>query len=157
MIRLVSQDTFGERFSAARAESPLIARATSEFDPSCQQDTRFYLIDNAPPHQGQFRPAAVLHYYESAGFAVRPDGELVYVFSTVKGQGDVIVRAAIARGADHLDCFDGYLPGLYSRNGIARITSLPNWTPGGPDVVYMGTWSGSGAYKALAKAETAVR
>lgn len=72
-----------------------------------------------------------------SGFAVTPDAELIGVFSAVRGRGDDIVRAAIAAGATHLDCFDGYLPALYARHGFVETRREPNWTPGGPDVVYM--------------------
>jgi hypothetical protein len=72
-----------------------------------------------------------------SGYAVKPGGELVGVFSTVKGRGEIIVRDAIENGATHLDCFDGYLPTLYGRHGFVETSREANWAPGGPDVVYM--------------------
>lgn len=72
-----------------------------------------------------------------SGFAVSTTGELVGVFSTERGRGDLILSAAVAAGATHLDCFDGYLPSLYARHGFRETSREPNWTPGGPDVVYM--------------------
>ena len=65
------------------------------------------------------------------------DGELCGVFSTVKGRGDAIMRDALTAGAVRLDCFDGYLPGFYARHGFRETHREENWTPGGPDVVYM--------------------
>lgn len=72
-----------------------------------------------------------------SGFIVCEDGELVGLFSRVRGRGDELVRAAIKAGARRLDCFDGYLTELYARHGFREVRREPNWTPGGPDVVYM--------------------
>lgn len=73
----------------------------------------------------------------NAGYVIAPGGELVGLYSSQRGHGDDLVSDAIANGAVHLDCFDGYLVTLYQRHGFERVTSLPNWTPDGPDVVYM--------------------
>lgn len=64
-------------------------------------------------------------------------GDLRLVFSTVRGRGDALVASAILHGARTLDCFDGYLPTLYARHGFRVIRREANWTPGGPDVVFM--------------------
>lgn len=64
--------------------------------------------------------------------------DLRQVFSAVPGRGDLLVSDAVRRaGADTLDCFDGYLPTLYARHGFRETRRETNWTPGGPDVVYM--------------------
>lgn len=118
----VKSGYFARIFRNVRADYDLIREATSDY--ATARGTRFYLWSDG---------------VEYAGFGIRPTGELVYVYSTASGLGDCIVTAAIERGATHLDCFDGYLTGLYSRNGFERVTSLPNHTPGGPDVVYMAT------------------
>lgn len=72
-----------------------------------------------------------------AGFGIRPDGELVGLFSRVRGWGDYLVSEAVRHGATHLNCFDGYLVELYRRRGFIVRERLPNWTVGGPDVVLM--------------------
>jgi hypothetical protein len=128
---------FRKEYDRARADYSRIRWATSEYDTTpAARGTRYYLWADG------------MH---TAGYAIRADGELVYVFSTTRGMGDAIVADAVAHGADHLDCFDGYLVNLYSRHGFVRVTSLPNWTPGGDDVVYMAT---HGAYdKALTRAD----
>lgn len=72
-----------------------------------------------------------------AGYGVRSDGELVFVHSWTRGQGDAIVTDAISRGARRLDCYDGHLTTLYGRHGFVVTAREPNWTPGGPDVVWM--------------------
>jgi hypothetical protein len=73
----------------------------------------------------------------NSGFVVKASGELVGVFSTIKGRGDAIVTAAILNGACALDCFDGYLPTFYGRFGFVEVDRVANWTPGQPDVVFM--------------------
>lgn len=120
MISNVSLDSFRIAFEAARSASDLIANATSPVSEVVAKTARYYLSDD-----------------HLSGFAIREDGELVGVFSLVKGRGDSIVAAAIENGAKYLDCFDGYLPRLYSRHGFTEVKREPNWTPGGPDVVYM--------------------
>lgn len=117
-FRECSELAFRVAFDQARKVNEQIREATSEYDPDQASQTRYYR-------------------YDRSGFAVREDGELVYVFSQVRGRGDAIVRAAISAGADHLDCFDGYLPKLYARHGFVEHFREPNWTTGGPDVVYM--------------------
>ncbi len=73
-----------------------------------------------------------------SGFCISA-GELKYLFSEVKGRGDELVTSAKALGANHLDCFDGYLVELYKRNGFIEFKRVANWTEGEPDVVYMAT------------------
>lgn len=73
----------------------------------------------------------------TGGFIVTADDELVGLFSTVKGRGEQLVKAALNAGAEYLDCFDGYLTELYTRLGFVEWKREPNWTPGGPAVVYM--------------------
>lgn len=72
-----------------------------------------------------------------SGFAIKPDGELTAVFSAVKGRGVELVREAIRNGAVHLNAFEGHLTGLYGKCGFVETKRAPNWTAGGPDVVWM--------------------
>jgi hypothetical protein len=118
----VTPDTFGPVFEWARARESRIAEATSPWDGGDSQ-TSYWLADDF-----------------ASGFALRPTGggvELRYVFSVTRGRGDSIVASAVAQGADVLDCFDGYLPTLYARHGFVETHREPNYTPGGPDVVFM--------------------
>lgn len=87
-----------------------------------------YYYDAIPGEYGQT---------PTGGFIVKADGELVGVFSSLKGRGDVLVIAAQNEGAQHLDCFDGYLTEFYAGHGFVEYDRQPNWTPGGPAVVYM--------------------
>ena len=114
---LTSPQTFESAFNLAR-QVPQIAEATSTFED--KPGTRYFLTGG-----------------DASGFAVRANGELVYVFSVFKGRGDDIVDCAVTNGARHLDCFDGYLTELYARNGFVVSHREPNWAAGGPDVVYM--------------------
>lgn len=110
---------FSEVFLAARAESDQIRRATSP------------MVD-APDGTDYWITAD-----QRSGFAIRADGELVFVFSLERGRGDHLIRAAVDRGAMRLDCFDGHLTELYARHGFVERRRDSNWTPGEPDVVYM--------------------
>lgn len=68
------------------------------------------------------------------GYAVI-DGELLGLWGF--GLGDWLVRGAIKDGATHLDCFDGWLPKFYQRNGFRETLREPNYNKGGPSVVFM--------------------
>jgi hypothetical protein len=81
--------------------------------------------------------ACYLSADENTGYVVKASGELVGVFSTIKGRGDAIVSEAVMNGANALDCFDGYLPSFYARHGFIETARVANWTAGAPDVVFM--------------------
>lgn len=122
MLAFVSADTFAAFYFHARQSSEQVRDATSPFD------------HDIPARLTTYR----LSLDGRSGYAVRYDGELIYVFSTVKGRGDALVADAVrVCRANRLDCFDGYLPTLYGRHGFTETRREPNWTPGGPDVVYM--------------------
>lgn len=72
-----------------------------------------------------------------SGFGVGVDGTLIGLFSLVKGRGRDLMAFAHSVGAWRLDCFDGFLPGFYKSLGWVETRREANWTPGGPDVVYM--------------------
>lgn len=114
----VDGNMFARAFEAAREDSEAIREATSDF--SHVEGTIYVLTTD-----------------ERSGYAIRPDGDLVFVFSLERGRGATIVADAIANGAETLDCFDGYLPTLYARHGFVEYAREDNWTPGGPDVVFM--------------------
>ena len=122
-LAIVSRDTFKRLFETARRVSPIIRESTSDMDgePYLSRSTYRLSLDGR------------------SGYVVRPDGELVYVFSLWTGRGDGLVKCAIRDGASHLDCFDGYLPEFYARHGFTEYRREANWTPGGPDVVFMAT------------------
>lgn len=111
---------FRQCFDRARFRSDLIRESTSEF--VAERGASYFVTSDG---------------VEYAGFVIRPDGDLTNVFSTARGMGAAIVERAIEHGAETLDCFDGYLPSLYARHGFVEYAREPNWTPGGPDVVFM--------------------
>lgn len=53
------------------------------------------------------------------------------------GYGSALAESAVENGAQVLDCFDGFLPAFYERFGFREYRRDANWTPGGPDVVFM--------------------
>lgn len=120
-VAVVSREVFGLAFNLARATDARIAEATSDFD------------HDLPETETIFR----LSLDARSGYAVRENGELVYVFSLERGRGNYLVTKALEDGATHLDCFDGYLVDFYGSHGFDIVKRVPNWTPGCPDVVYM--------------------
>lgn len=71
-----------------------------------------------------------------SGFGIR-QGELINVFSSVQGRGDSLVKMAKILGANHLDCFNGYLVSFYQKAGFIEYKREANWIEGEPSVVYM--------------------
>lgn len=117
----VSATAFRRTLLDAQTEHARVAEATTPAnDWDWTEDRDYYLTDDL-----------------SSGFAVTADGELVGVFSTVKGRGDYLLGSAVNVGARRLDCFDGYLTGFYASHGFRVVKRERNWVPGGPDVVYM--------------------
>lgn len=97
-----------------------------------------------------------------AGFAIKPDGDLVSVFNNIsetesvrKSRGRAAMEAAVDAGAIKLDCFDTMLPPFYASHGFVVASRLKwdetqapqNWDKssagfglynnGEPDVVFM--------------------
>jgi len=73
----------------------------------------------------------------TGGFVVL-NGILLGLWSETPGNGDWLVREAVALGADQLDCFDGYLLEFYAKHGFRELSREPNWDEALPDVVWMG-------------------
>ena len=108
-----------DALESARHQSDLIAAATSA-PADMPHGARYFLSADG-----------------RSGYGVTSEDALIGVFSLDRGRGDALVAGAVAHGARHLDCFDGYLPTLYARHGFVESRRESNWTPGGPDVVYM--------------------
>lgn len=89
-----------------------------------------------------------------SGFALKPDGDIVSVFSA-GGSGNIhsLIALAVQLGGTKLDCFDTILPDLYSVNGFKVVQRFPwddsqkpdgwdyaqyaKFKNGRPDVVFM--------------------
>jgi len=117
--RLVTPEEFKEALNIMQLIFPRIKASTSPVS-EITDDRKFYLSSD-----------------NCSGYAIGYDGELTSLFSTVKGRGDQLVNLAIEDGANHLDCFDGYLVGFYRKHGFMESRRETNWTQGEPDVVYM--------------------
>lgn len=117
-IERATADRYRALLLAARAASPLVASATSSPD-EIGSEGEFYVTDDG-----------------LSGFGI-VDGTLVGLFSLAKGRGASLISSATAAGAQKLDCFDGYLSSLYRAHGFMETSRAANWTPGGPDVVFM--------------------
>lgn len=92
-----------------------------------------------------------------AGFAIKPDGDIVSVFnhrnSKHRGITPNLLMLAIEQGGTKLDAFDTYLPHLYEQFGFREVSREPwneafkpdgwdkdvyrKYNNGEPDVVYM--------------------
>ena len=88
----------------------------------------------------------------SSGVAVKPDGDIVSVFSS-GGAGRAVMELAVAAGGTKLDAFETILPEFYAAHGFVATSRLswdgdqapPNWDKdafaefngGEPDVVFM--------------------
>lgn len=73
----------------------------------------------------------------TSGYTIAPDGEIKYVFSTEKGHGALATQHAIAQGGTHANTFRSPVSNMLARQGFVEFHNEPNWTPGGPDVVWM--------------------
>lgn len=77
-----------------------------------------------------------LHADEKSGFGVTYDYELVAAFSCVKLRGNAILSAAVERGAEWLNHYDGYLTEFYASRGWVEYKRVDNWNANGPAVIY---------------------
>ena len=60
-----------------------------------------------------------------SGFALKPDGDIVSVFSMDKGSGRSIMETAISAGGKKLDAFDTVLPEFYGTHGFVEAARIP--------------------------------
>jgi hypothetical protein len=60
-----------------------------------------------------------------SGFALKPDGDIVSVFSMDKGSGRSIMETAISAGGKKLDAFDTILPEFYGTHGFVEAARIP--------------------------------
>lgn len=118
MFNIVTAAEFRKALAAARNNNERIAGFTGTPD-EMPEDGRYFLSETG-----------------LTGAGVTADGELVGVFSLEK-RGALAVERAIQEGARSLNCFDGRLPEYYKRFGFREVGRVANWTPGGPDVVFM--------------------
>lgn len=73
----------------------------------------------------------------NCGYAIK-NGDIVSLFSSVKGMGEKLINSAIVNGGVKLDCFDGYLTKLYYNAGFNVDKIETNWNGSNfPNVVYM--------------------
>lgn len=119
------------RAALDKAIKPRYAAFVTKYSPQEYQEmgAKTYLIDDG-----------------KTGFALKPDGDIISVFSA-GGKGRAALQAAIEFGGKKLDCFDGFLPNLYQRFGFKEYErwtwddqyAPENWDPkdNSPDVVLM--------------------
>lgn len=91
-----------------------------------------------------------------SGFGIKPNGDIVSVFSNNKAEGGrsaYMLEMAISQGGRQLDCFDVYLVEIYEAHGFKPVAKMKwndeyipegwnkenfkNYNNGEPDVVFM--------------------
>ncbi len=76
---------------------------------------------------------AQMHLYlikgHNAGFALKGGNDIVSVHnnSSLKGLGKFFMKAAKEKGGTKLDHFDGFLSGLYRKNGFVNVYEVYQW------------------------------
>lgn len=125
----VSSAEFYEVLHAAGEASPIIKAAITWHPRDAYDVMRCYLSTD-----------------RKSGYTIKPTTidiepysvlELANVFSLVPKRGSDLVDDAIVNGAEYLDVFEGKPEQLYRSKGFEEFKREPNWTPGGPDVVYL--------------------
>ena len=118
---------------------------TDEFEAvksAVPENLRPFLSSYTPAEMKEMGVKTFLTKNKRGGAALKGD-EIINVFSLEKGEGKKALLEAIARGGRRLDCFDKLpgqshgLPEYYSKFGFKEVRREKNWTPGGPDVIYM--------------------
>lgn len=123
----------GEEFIAARNKGAARPENFSDPDPETLASATKFLSPD-----------------KKSGCLVTKDGDLGNVFNNggKKGAGQAAVVRAIEHGAKTLDCYDDFLPALYSTLGFTPVAKVkfndeyapPNWNydaNGRPDVIIM--------------------
>jgi hypothetical protein len=118
----VNPEEFVNATKSAVQKRPLIKDFITQYEPKDLQGSKLFLTSD-----------------KASGLAVKPDLDISSVFSLEKGRGNQLVEKSLAEGGKKLDAFEGYLTNeLYPRHGFLEYNRSPNWTPGNPDVVFMG-------------------
>lgn len=94
-------------------------------------DLRAYLTPHSPDDYIRMKANLYLSDTKKSGFGLKPDGELISVFSLPDAhEGDYAVEAAIKEGAKYLDCLGVDSPeGLktfYERHGF-KVVEEYSW------------------------------
>ncbi len=98
-----------------------------EFSKSLKSGKRGeFLTDYTADEYGKMKTYKVKGY--NVGFAIKSDGDIVSVHnnSGIGGVGSVLIQAAKSMGGTKLDHFDGFLTGLYSKNGF-KVVGSDEW------------------------------
>ncbi len=112
--------------------------APAEFLAARNQSSRVGMFTPHTPDELS-QHTLILRNDGKVGSAVSPEGDVQSVFnnSGERGAGGAAIEAAKAAGGKTLDAFDVGLPQIYAKHGFVETKREKNWTPGGPDVVYM--------------------
>jgi len=126
----VSPELFLNKLEFAQSNRKVVMEATTPVKGITDHHGVTYYLASSNDFRGRKYPC-------SMGYAIGMTGELTSVWSMFKGHGANLMLSALANGARHLGCFDGYLTTFYNRFGFKETSREANWTPGEPDIVYM--------------------
>ena len=88
---------------------------------------RAFLTPHSPDDYIKMDADLYLSDTKLSGFGIKPDGELISVFSLSNAhEGDEVVKAAIKAGAKKLDCLGEFLKELYEGHGF-EVKSWAEW------------------------------
>lgn len=108
-----------------------------------------FLTAYTPDEYDAMNAVCYLIVDERSGYAIKPDGDLISVFSLPgANQGDRAIKSAIKNGATKLDCVSDFLKTIYQRFGFVeykRESWVDDYAPGNwdyekfgrPDIIYM--------------------
>lgn len=131
-----SPESFAEGVNTFIGENDEMGLYLTEHSPEEMQDHTLLSVDDG-----------------AAGVAISPDGDIQNLYNNdgPDGAGRALLEEAVKNGGRTLDCYDGFLPGLYREFGfreVGRMEFDPNLSPEGweehydgpvpqPDVVFM--------------------
>lgn len=108
-----------------------------------------FLTDYTDQDYDEINAICYLSQDKKSGYAIKPDGDLISVFSLPGAHHGVFaVKSAIENGATMLDCIGDFLVRLYTKFGFEEYKREPwndayapkDWDYeqfGRPDIVYM--------------------
>lgn len=166
-VRYIDSWSPGTSLKRVYSANDLVAPTFVELEPSAQSALEFQQRIQQSKDQNRYGAAVYVYPAEDyekmrlflsedgkAGVAVKPDGDIVSVFSMPgSNAGRAVMDLAVAAGGSKLDAFETILPSFYAAHGFKVVSRLKwddsqapsNWDKatfgkfngGEPDVVFM--------------------
>jgi hypothetical protein len=166
-VKYIAEWKPGKALKRVYGANGVVAPTFVELEPSLDSGRAFQARIQASKSQNKFGAAVYVYSAEeyagmrlflsedgNAGVAVKPDGDMVSVFSTPgSNMGRAVVEMGVAAGATKGDAFETILPAFYAAHGFKVVSRLKwdesqrpaDWDKatfgkfnnGEPDVVFM--------------------